>query len=434
MARRSARDYSARFLLASLIVVGVGWLIGHPLISVLAALSAYGVWNLFNIFRLKSWLQKPESEIPHSFGVWSEIFDRISKLEKTSQRQQEQYRTMIRDFQSLTDALPDATLVIDANSSITWFNNTARILLGLKIPEDLGQPVTNLLRGSDFANWLSVQDEVKSKLEMASPADENTWFNISAVDYREGQRLLILRDITEVHNVNQVRRDFVANISHELRTPLTVLLGYLEILQDPPEDITQMVDRMKGQAQQMQELLSDLLELSRLQSDRIVGEEEEVDVPAMLAQLREQLEEISGDRHQFDYAISHGLFLRGIAADLESAFRNLLINATNYTPDGGRISVFWGPISQGAEFRVSDTGIGIPSRAIPRLTERFYRVAQDRARASGGTGLGLSIVKHVLNAHQAKLQITSELGEGSQFSCVFPDERVRFRSAKLKAL
>jgi len=434
VAARSARYHSARLVVVAILAAAAGWLVGHPLIAVLVALAAYGIWNLFNIFRLQRWLHAPDSEIPQSFGVWSEIFERINKLEKASQEQKEQYKAMIRDFQSLTDALPDATLVIDQHGSITWFNNTARIRLGLKIPEDIGQPVTNLLRGPDFANWLAVQDEVKSKLEMASPADENVWFSISAVDYREGQRLLILRDITEVHNVNKVRRDFVANISHELRTPLTVLLGYLEMLEDNSDDAASMVGKMRTQAKQMQDLLADLLELSRLQSNRIVGEDEEVDIAAMLAQLGEQMAEISRGQHQIDFEVDRELYLKGIAADLESAFRNLLLNAVNYTPEGGRILVRWTAIANGAEFSVQDTGIGIPHRDIPRLTERFYRVASDRARASGGTGLGLSIVKHVLNAHQARLNIESELGEGSRFSCVFPAERVCIRAPRLKAL
>jgi two-component system phosphate regulon sensor histidine kinase PhoR len=434
MVSRTAKHYSARFLIAAIVVLGIGWSVGHPLIALLIALAAYGIWNLANIYRLNRWLHAEGREVPQSFGVWSDIFDRISKLEKARKEQNEKYRNMIRDFQSLTDALPDATLVIDRNGNINWFNNTARLLLGLKVPEDLGQPVTNLLRGSDFANWLAVQSEVKSRLEMASPADENAWLSISAVDYREGERLLILRDITEVHNVNRVRRDFVANISHELRTPLTVLLGYLEMLQDTSGESAEMVQKMRSQALQMQDLLADLLELSRLQSDRIVGEEEEVDVPAMLVQLREQVEEISRGRHDIVFEVESGVHLRGIAADIESAFRNLLVNAVNYTPAGGRIEVRWRATVHGAEMSVRDTGVGIPRRDIPRLTERFYRVASDRSRGSGGTGLGLSIVKHVLNAHQGRLLIESELGEGSEFRCVFGQERVRLRPTQLEAL
>jgi len=145
-----------------------------------------------------------------------------------------------------------------------------------------------------------------------------------------------------------------------------------------------------------------------------------VDMSALLSQLREQAEELSRGRHKLVFESEPGLNLVGAASNLESAFRNLIFNAINYTPEGGRITVQWKNTPQGPVFSVRDTGIGIPQRHIPRLTERFYRVSPDRSRQSGGTGLGLAIVKHVLNAHDAKLVITSELGEGSVFSCQFP--------------
>ena len=117
--------------------------------------------------------------------------------------------------------------------------------------------------------------------------------------------------------------------------------------------------------------------------------------------------------------------MTGIATDLESAFRNLISNAIKYTPKGGEITVTWHSAPNGPELSVRDTGIGIPRRDIPRLTERFYRVGSDRARKTGGSGLGLAIVKHVLNAHQAALLIESELGTGSTFTCSFPAESAR---------
>jgi two-component system phosphate regulon sensor histidine kinase PhoR len=173
----------------------------------------------------------------------------------------------------------------------------------------------------------------------------------------------------------------------------------------------------------MQGLLSDLLELSRLQSAGQVSEDQIVDVPAILMQLKEQSEELSQGRHTLKFAIEPAMFLLGNAVDLESAFRNLINNAIKYTADGGEVAVRWESTEEGPTFSVRDTGIGIPTRDIPRLTERFYRVGSDRSRDSGGTGLGLSIVKHVLNAHEAYLNIDSELGLGSTFSCVFPVER-----------
>ncbi|HKX56650.1 MAG TPA: ATP-binding protein, partial [Xanthomonadales bacterium] len=144
------------------------------------------------------------------------------------------------------------------------------------------------------------------------------------------------------------------------------------------------------------------------------------DMAALLSQLHEQAEELSLGRHTLVFEAEPGLKLEGAVANLESAFRNLIFNAIHYTPEGGRITVQWKNSANGPCFSVTDTGIGIPQRHIPRLTERFYRVSPDRSRQSGGTGLGLAIVKHVLNAHDAQLQIKSELGEGSVFTCQFP--------------
>lgn len=426
MAVRSWKFHAGRLLLLASGILLTGWLVGYPLPVAGLGLLAYLVWHLANLWRLVRWLRLPGSEVPESYGIWSDVYDRIAKLEKNNRQQEAQYRNMLSDFRQLTDAFPDATLVIDQQRNITWFNRAAESLLGLRNPQDLGKPATNLLRGPDFANWLAFQGEVESPLEMPSPRNDNVWLSINAFSFQQDQRLVILRDMTEVHNVEQIRRDFVANISHELRTPLTVLQGYLEILQDnDSHDVSDAVSRMLAQTAQMQMLLNDLLELSRLQSDEIQGEEEVVDVPTMLMQLKAQAEELSRGRHQLVFDVQSNIWLSGVAPDLESAFGNLISNAIKYTPDGGTVTVRWRDAEPGPRLVVEDSGIGIPRRDIPRLTERFYRVGSDRARRTGGTGLGLSIVKHVLNAHQATLTIESEPGEGSCFTCNFPSERRR---------
>ena len=423
---RSWKLHAGRLILSLALILTAGWLAGYPLITLAVALAMYIVWHIINVWRLFRWLQNSGRDIPESHGLWADIFDSINSLQLRSQKQKEQYRAIIGEFQGLTDALPDATLVIDENDQITWFNNAARSLLRLKDPEDLGQAVTNLLRGPDFADWLAVQSEVESALEMPSPRSDTTWLSVSAVSFREKQRLVILKDMSEVHRLEQIRQDFVENISHELRTPLTVLLGYLELLrQNPPDEMTEALKRMHDQGLQMQDMLNDLLKLSRLQSDEIQGEEKNVDVPAMLAQLREQAQELNQGKHELLFDVDKKLYLSGIPSDLESAFRNLIFNALKYTPEDGTVSIGWHDTLDGPKLVVQDTGIGIPKREIPRLTERFYRVGSDRARQSGGTGLGLSIVKHVLNAHHASLLIESELGEGSKFICAFPPDRKR---------
>ncbi len=424
MAARSWRFYTGRLLLAGAAIGLAGWLAGYPISSLVAAALIYLGWQVLNLFRLLQWTLDTDREIPESHGLWADIFDRINTLQKHSRSEKERYRAMIDELRVLTDAFPDATLVIDEDDNITWFNRAAVEILGLRNPDDLGQPVTNLIRGQVFANWLAVQSSVKSPLEMTSPRDDSCWLMANAAAIGQRQRLIVLRDITRVHNLEQARRDVVANISHELRTPLTVLRGYLELLENhPSDDVNGSAKRMLGQALQMQTLLDDLLELSRLQDDVLRGEEELVNVPTLLMQLKEQAEELSRGDHDLVFEVDPQLFLTGSSADLESAFSNLITNAIKYTPKGGTISVLWKTGRRGPRMTVRDTGIGIPRRDIPRLTERFYRVGSDRARETGGTGLGLAIVKHVLNAHQAELSIRSELGEGSEFTCIFPEKR-----------
>ena len=427
---RSWKFHSVRLFLCAMLVLLAGWAIGYLGLTFFGALAAYILWHAVNLWRLSHWLNHASGGIPESYGIWADIFDGINSLEHKNKRQKKRYRTMFKEFRSLTDSFPDALLILNEKNAITWFNKSARSVLRLRSPRDLGQPVTSLLRGPEFANWLTDAHKTGSSLDVQSPRNEYTRLQINAITFRKKQRLLILRDITNVQNVERIRRDFVANMSHELRTPLTVLLGYLELLQQqPPGQMSEAIERMQTQGKQMQDMLNDLLELSRLQSDEIPSEEAFVDVPAMLIRLRKQTEELSQGKHKLLLNVEGGPSLSGSASDLESAFYNLLINAVRYTPENGTITVNWHDSQEGPRLSVRDTGIGIPKRDIPRLTERFYRVGSDRARQSGGTGLGLAIVKHILNAHQARLLIESELNAGSEFICIFPPERKRTGTA-----
>ncbi len=415
-----------RILIVGMAALAAGWIIGYPGWVLLTTFVIYASWHVVQLTRLQIWLQHPERDPPKSYGAWAQIFDQVSALERQRSEQKQQYLSKITEFQTLTDAFPDATLVIGEDNEINAFNSAAGLLLDLKESRDIGRPVTKLLRSPEFAEWLAVHDEVDSRLEMQAQNNYSTWFEISMVSIGEHQRLIILHDISEVHHVEQIRRDFVTNISHELRTPLTVMLGYLELFQDrSASEMTAVIPRMHTQVVPMHSMLDDFLELSRLQGVDTQDQDEIVDVAGILLQLKEQAEEISRGGHNLRFDIDRQLKLSGNTSDLESAFRNLIVNALKYTPDGGVVTVSWFGSDDGPVMSVADTGIGIPSREIPRLTERFYRVGSDRGRKTGGTGLGLAIVKHVLNAHQARLEIESQYGVGSKFSCVFPQQRSR---------
>jgi two-component system phosphate regulon sensor histidine kinase PhoR len=225
-----------------------------------------------------------------------------------------------------------------------------------------------------------------------------------------------------------MRRDFVANVSHEMRTPITVLMGFLETIQSLDLDKAQQdqyFEMMMSQAQRMKSLVEDLLALANLEANSLPAPAQPITMQTVMALLKNDADALSQGRHTFDFDIKSSKNILGEEREILSAFGNLVSNAIRYTPDFGSIIVSWGINASGeGEFSVEDTGPGIASEHLSRLTERFYRVDRSRSRDTGGTGLGLAIVKHIASRHQAQLLIESTPGKGSTFTMRFPKERL----------
>lgn len=357
-----------------------------------------------------------------------EIIREIDFMRERHRSRKGKLSQYLKRFQKATAALPDATVVLNQYGEIEWANEASQRLLGLKSPWDVGQRINNLIRHPEFVELVKLGNKVSSTIELPSPVNPELRLNIRIVSYGEGQRLLVVRDVTRLYQLERMRRDFVANISHELRTPLTVLRGYLEILErggnTAPNAWTRSFRTMGDQAARMHNLIEDLLMLSRLESHGKKSAEVPVAVPQMLTEICREARMLSGDRqHQIQLEADDNLWLRGDERELHSAFSNLVVNAIRYTSAQGNISIHWWKNEDRPCLEVCDSGQGIAAEHIPRLTERFYRVDKGRSSAQGGTGLGLAIVKHVLNRHGACLEIESELGQGSVFRCLFPRER-----------
>ncbi|MBW8368129.1 MAG: phosphate regulon sensor histidine kinase PhoR, partial [Arenimonas sp.] len=277
-------------------------------------------------------------------------------------------------------------------------------------------------------DWLAAGHTDEPMTDLASPTDPLVRISLRLITNSPTQWLVVVRDVTKLMRLEQMRRAFVANVSHELRTPLTVVHGYLDMI-EPEEhpDLAVMVEEMRRQSQRMTQLVEDLLTLSRLEAQEHLPEEP-LSMASMLVTLRREAEALSQGRHVVRVEDTAGIDLTGSTKELHSAFSNLVSNAVRYTPTGGEITIrFERTADGGARLAVRDSGYGIPAQHLPRITERFYRVSTSRSRESGGTGLGLSIVKHVLNLHQGRLEIESEVGKGSTFACVFGQDRVRAR-------
>jgi len=329
----------------------------------------------------------------------------------------------LRDLRNAASQLPDALVLLDQNQRVRWFNHAAEKLLGMRHPKHRGSLLQECVATSDLSAWLrnSTHEPLN---DVIAPGDPQSLLTVSMLPFGEQQQLLLARDISHLNRLEQVRRDFVANVSHELRTPLTVIHGYLELLD--PEDVPELapiLGEMRIQSKRMGQIVEDLLTLSRLETQHDVVDER-VCMASLLATVRKEAEALSQGRHAIELESSAGVDLFGSPKDLHSALSNLASNAVRYTPTGGRIVIRWQRSADGAIYSVSDTGFGIPASHLARLTERFYRISSSRSRDSGGTGLGLSIVKHVLNLHQAKLQIESAPGIGSTFACHFDNTRL----------
>jgi two-component system phosphate regulon sensor histidine kinase PhoR len=407
----------------ALLLTLFGMATGAPWL-VLAAGSLLLVYNLVQVFRLEHWLRTSRRRRPpRGRGLWGHLLDGIDRQQRRQRGRRHRLVRLLRRFREGANAMPDGTIVLSAGGEMQWWNELASRYLGLHWPQDRGQRIANLIRHPDFATYLD-EGDWSAAVKIPSPQDPRRTLEIRIVPYGDHQQMLLARDISELHRLETMRRDFVGNVSHELRTPLTVLQGMSEQLGEmdslEPADLERPLALMDQQINRMTRLVDDLLLLSRLETERPMPERGAVDMADLLAESVEEARALSNGEHGFGLAADESLIITGDRDEIRSAVSNLLSNAVKYTQSGGHIDVRWFQAEGAACLAVADTGRGVPAHHIPRLTERFYRVDSGRATRDGGTGLGLAIVKHVLSRHGGRLEITSEIGVGSTFTAIFP--------------
>jgi two-component system phosphate regulon sensor histidine kinase PhoR len=290
------------------------------------------------------------------------------------------------------------------------------------------QRINFLIRRPEFIQYLNKRNFEEPLLMERMGPNGSLSLMLQAFPFGQKRHLLLVQDVTDLQRADAMRRDFVANVSHEMRTPITVLMGFLETVQSlelKKDQQDQYLDMMMSQAQRMKSLVEDLLTLANLESNALPATNTAVKIETLMALIKNDAEALSQGKHSLSFDVNSTQNLLGDEREILSAFSNLVSNAIRYTPDVGAISVDWKVNEQGqGEFSVTDTGPGIASEHLSRLTERFYRVDRSRSRDTGGTGLGLAIVKHIANRHQAQLVIESTPGRGSKFILRFPKDRV----------
>lgn len=436
MLDRSIGELS-RFIVIALGTTILGFSSANWWLALCAGLTVYLFWVLWQQNQFDRWLSNGRrGPAPTSFGVWGDISDDFYRMQRRHRKEKQKLHAMLRRVQDSTSALREGIVALEDEGNLAWWNPAAQQMLRLQA-DDAGQPLVNFVRDPRFVEHMYQRMQGKENLSrepitLPAPGDDSRILQMEVTRFGQDEALVIVRDITRLHNLEQMRRDFVANVSHELRTPLTVIAGYLETLAmsgQAPKAWERPLAQMSDQTTRMTSLVNDLLLLARLETSERDRGRDRISVRELVERVAGEARSLSGERHTITVDCPQDSIITGDASELHSAFANLAFNAVKYSPDGGPIELRWTQDERGGHFAVKDSGIGIDPVHIPRLTERFYRVDAGRSRESGGTGLGLAIVKHVLLRHSANLSVSSIPGRGSTFTLNFPPQKLTAASS-----
>ena len=352
-----------RLLLVLGAALVLGLLLGHPFALLLLGLLGYVLWQYRALAGFLAYARHgAEDRLLDLPGITNDLVREFEMMRDAHAQWEQKLNVYLQRFEEATEALPDAVVVVNDSGTIEWANPRARDYLGIEWPRDAGQRLVNLLRYPELTAYLQARaGRPREKvLELQSPVDPGRRLELRINLYGGAQLLLMARDITELYRINRMRKDFIANASHELRTPLTVIAGYLEAFEGDtancPPDWQPRIAQMREQSARMQRLIEDLLELSRLESAGEMEHGEQVAVADMLESILREAQSLSGGRHEFTQDLDPGLGLHGDRHDLYKAFSNIIFNAVQYTPAGGRITVRWYRDADGAHLAVRDTG------------------------------------------------------------------------------
>lgn len=368
-----------------------------------------------------------------------ELARALNAMAGSLQEQLDEIRQNGTRLQSVLDNMTSGVVMIAHDGRITLYNREAELLLGSSVRERVGRSYAEIRQHFELVGLIRELLEnpvsVHEELTVYYPEERLLEINIvpmtMSVDEEPGL-LIVLQDVSAIRRLERMRSEFVANVSHELKTPVAAVKGFAETLlsgaMNDPETAKSFLTIIQDESDRLNRLIGDILELSKIESRRSPLQFSPIDLPMFLGRMSELLAAEAAKKDiVLDVQTEEGLFLEADEDRLGQIVMNLMQNGINYTPEGGKVKVraeIIPALEDGEEemvrITVSDTGIGIPKKDIPRIFERFYRVDKARSRSSGGTGLGLSIVKHLTELHHGTIRVESTVGVGSQFILELP--------------
>ena len=393
----------------------------RPLEALLFGVLVYIIWASRTIGRIFDWIDIGMRGVPPDMdGVWGDFADTLNRQRRRHRGTQEKMRRAINRAKRVTEAVDDAVIVLRRDRTIDWWNSAGKKLLGLR-SSDRGVAITNFIREPQFVAYIN-SSQFESSTPLPALIHNGRLLEFSAVMFGESEIVVVISDITQINELEKVRKEFVGNISHELRTPLTVMHGYVETLSDLKGNsamANKAYQEMSNQIDRMKDLADDIILLSTLESDRQLPQQP-INLHKLLSEILLEAEQISGGKHRLTLEGESEIEIKADTKLVRSALGNIVFNAVLHNPKGADISIAISETSQQIEVAIKDAGVGIDPDEIPRLTERFYRGDSSRNSKTGGSGLGLAIVKHALTKCGATLDIKSRLGQGALFICIFP--------------
>ena len=399
--------------------------------------------------RLKNFSQRIGRGEFHSLlveGPQDEISDLARSLNETAQHMEREIRLLSGErnrSSAILRSMVEGVAVIDAQERFVFCNRAFSEILNVEALSSEGVPLIELVRNSELLSLIrkALQGEEGLQSDIAMGIVQPQSFSVTAAPVKALESgsaeksvlagkpsgaVVVLHDVTELRRLERVRQDFVANVSHEFKTPLTAIQGFAETLLggalNDPKNNRRFLEIIREHAARLARLTDDLLKLARIEAGKLDVQFFPVSLMELIEGCAETALLKASRRHiSFEIDVPPGLpTIRGDSILLHDVLQNLLDNAIQYTPPGGRIQVSVTPGEREAIVTVVDTGIGIPLAEQERIFERFYRVDAARSREAGGTGLGLSIAKHIVEAHGGRLWVESAVGRGSNFSFSMP--------------
>lgn len=383
------------------------------------------LWRRNSFYR---WLEnKKEPNRLGSSDLWSDIVKRIEIERRESKNEQEAVRGELTNLRLALSSLNVGIILTDQNWSLAWWNQSGGELLKLREPDDVNAYLFALIRSPQLKDYVENKNFREPLILKNQP---NTSLELFFGEITSNGHIILVRDVSHIQKLNEMRSDFIANASHELKTPLTVINGYLETLID-----NQLVEGVAKKAivnaaiqgQRMSNIIQDLMTLSQLETSE-VPDITTFDLLELLEQAQHQAETLAENlrKHNTTIQVSvvGGWTITGNLNEIFSLVSNLLSNSVRYCPDGTLIDIGIEDNGKIIALYIRDNGPGIPSTHLERLTERFYRIDKSHSSSTGGTGLGLAIAKHIMQRHDGLLQISSVVGTGTCVKCLFPAQKL----------